>query len=848
MMIVKNEDEMINEEMVRKFYRVIQPLEIDYIGQRANIKVNSEEEFVKNIKEHNGKYDLYTAFRKFNGKRNMNNVVEIDKFYIDIDNDKDGKKLEKVETFLRKQETKILSKVWSGGGWQILIQVQKTTVNDENRKGIIKLNRDFIDWLIDNKLEVDLRPKDLGRVLRIWGTKNVKRDVYCELKELNEISEEELAHNTKVIGSIKRKEVKYDNASQNDGILNPIIEWMWTNPKDTQDTGFNDACGKNAVFYYCSNLGEEKGLEKAREFYRRNGHNSAEADGWKNRWKNDNFTFNDIEVESWFIDNFKEIYESDKFNEYSSKLNILPKIIQPQQGRVITSEFIHKLIPLIRPTDTFSRTGDDSIVETHHGKLKTVKPARLVSLIEEVCIPGVEVWNKKKKRFEKKSVTEQVCKIILESKNLKDSLRKIEKTLNAPIPILREEKLYFPKSGYNEDLKLYLNPEAPEITNPEMSLKEAKNILFEVLKEFCFRKDSDAVKAVLGLLTPFCRGLYKQWNTRTPIRIYFANRERAGKDYLAGIIMIIYEGQAIEEPPICTGKSDTSSNEELRKKILSSIMAGKQLLHFANNKGFINNSVLEQVSTASTWSDRILGGNKIATFDNTLEISLSGNIGTTLTSDLKNRAVVTNLHLAIENANDRRFKRPSLHHWVKDNRSLILSALYSLVRNWYDKGMPEGKKLFASFPEWASICGGILECAGFDNPLEERDEDNIGIDIEQEEMKKLYEYVYEKRGEEWIRKNQIKNLIREEELEELDRIDIFSYLNFQERSDQIKFALLIQKYIGRELSDITLRIDETVKAKHSQKLMFTKKKQKQDLKLDQVFNVFNEKDNDLRKW
>ena len=56
------------------------------------------------------------------------------------------------------------------------------------------------------------------------------------------------------------------------------------------------------------------------------------------------------------------------------------------------------------------------------------------------------------------------------------------------------------------------------------------------------------------------RGLFSSFSVRTPLWIYIANRERAGKDYLAGINGILYEGYALEEPPISMGDKDRGNN------------------------------------------------------------------------------------------------------------------------------------------------------------------------------------------------------------------------------------------------------------------------------------------------
>lgn len=503
----------------------------------------------------------------------------------------------------------------------------------------------------------------------------------------------------------------------------------------------------------------------------------------------------------------------------------LPDILLPQENKTLVTDFIRNLSELLKDTDLFYRVADNSIIEIIEGKMKIVTATRMISLIEGVCVPGIKRWKEKGEGggywvFHKKTASEQMCKIVLATPDFYNKLKRIEKVLSVPVPILKDGKILFPNKQYNPELKLYLNTDAPELSKPDMELEEAKEILNDLFKEFCFKDDSkeDEVKSLLGLLTPYVRGLYDSWNTRTPVFVYFANRERAGKDYLAAIRLLIFEGTAIEEPPISTGKKDGGSNDELRKKFLSGLMAGKQFMHFSNNKGFINNSVFEQFVTAKVYEDRILGKNDIAAFENNLELSLSANTGTTMTADLGHRSVVINLFLGMEDVNKREFKRPNLHYDIIQDRALILSALYSLVRNWFDKGMPKSKELFTSFPEWARVGGGVIEAAGYENPLKNIKVDEVGVDDETSDMKALFEYMFERYADENLSKKQIRDII----INDNDfGSSVFGWMNLEERSGQTRFGFLMDKYSGREFDDVVMKRDTTVKRKSRQKIRFT---------------------------
>ena len=280
-----------------------------------------------------------------------------------------------------------------------------------------------------------------------------------------------------------------------------------------------------------------------------------------------------------------------------------------------------------------------------------------------------------------------------------------------------------------------------------------------------------------------------------------------------------------------------TSDDELRKKILSALLAGRKRLHFANNKGYLDNAVLEAIITSEKYSDRILGKNESPIFDNELEISLSGNVGISFTPDLANRARFARLFLEIEDANARKFERPNLHKWVLENRELILSAIYALVRNWIEKGRPDGSVNFASFPDWARICGGIMEAAAYDSPCTpDKESILLGGDSETLDMKRLFELCYEKSPDTPLTKGRIRQLIEFEE-------DIFSYLDFTKRSDQTKFGNKITKFVGRVLSDIKMIVKDNSIRSSRQEYIFTK--ERVDIDKSKIFGNFYNKNGNV---
>ena len=519
--------------------------------------------------------------------------------------------------------------------------------------------------------------------------------------------------------------------------------------------------------------------------------------------------------------------------EYATAYN--PEIEEKEQGEeegkkfielpgngVLISEFADKLAPVFKNKNLlFYREDLSSIVEIKNNEFKEVKSIRFITLMEKYFTPWIKRFKKIGGSFEVyHSISQITASAILASPNFEDGILKIERIFPVQIPIIYEGKLTFPKKGYDERFNSWTLPNSPEIKT-DMPLEEAKQILYEIYNEFCFQSKQDYTNAIAGLLTPNLRGLFSNFNVRTPLKGYLANRERAGKDFCAGINGIVYEGKYVEETPISTGEFNSSgTNDELRKKLMSAFIQGRRCLHFANNKGKLNSAILEGVLTNPIYSDRILGTNKMGVFSNEMDYSFSGNIGITLTPDLINRSVFIKLFLDIEDANDRDFENPLLHELVLDNRGNILAALYSLINNWIDKGSKPGSIPFASYPEWAKICGGIMEAADLGNPCIRDDtiSQGIALDPDSEEMKILFETMYEKYPDEWIDKKMIELLIRDPDN------TLMPFIDWDKRSDQTKFGIKLNKNVDRLFSDIRLVVKDKTKRASRWDYKFTKEK------------------------
>jgi hypothetical protein len=163
-----------------------------------------------------------------------------------------------------------------------------------------------------------------------------------------------------------------------------------------------------------------------------------------------------------------------------------------------------------------------------------------------------------------------------------------------------------------------------------------------------------------------------------------------------------------------------------------------------------------------------------------------------------------------EDANKRTFPIPLLHDWIKSNRVQILSAIHSLFQYWISKGAPLGKTLFNSFPRWAEIVGGVMVTCGLGDPcLAHEGEDLLGGDQKEVAMKALFQVAFETSPQEWLRKVDIYDIIREQR-ENNDRLGWFGELDGDSKEKSFATNRIGKSLVGfqnRILSSIRLEID-----------------------------------------
>jgi putative DNA primase/helicase len=318
---------------------------------------------------------------------------------------------------------------------------------------------------------------------------------------------------------------------------------------------------------------------------------------------------------------------------------------------------------------------------------------------------------------------------IMASSQFTERLRHLSRVNSCRLPILRDSgELELLPEGYDAASKILTTS---SVTYKEdLPLNVAVETINDLFSEFVFadgdRSKAVAVAALVGL---YGTHLPPDGSLR-PCFIVTKNAEGAGATTLVACAVVPILGM------LPTGVA-SSDEEEMRKMLTSRMREARPVVVLDNQKTRLSSSALESFLTSPTWSDRKLGVNETVTCPNIATVFVTAN-GCTISPDMRRRSLIVELHLEVERAEDRQFRRPLDIPTLLALRSMILAACWSLVRHWHRQGQPPPSRTHSAFPPWASIVGGIVQAAGFACPL---DPANVAItaDDDGDAMRRLVE-------------------------------------------------------------------------------------------------------------
>ena len=448
------------------------------------------------------------------------------------------------------------------------------------------------------------------------------------------------------------------------------------------------------------------------------------------------------------------------FDAYLDHQQTQPATLITLGGDVRECDVVTQVLGLLRPLNVYERGGRlMHLVKREDAEAGRIDPEHLAS---GAVFCRVGVWHLRsligavctfqRQRKEAMVVTpcpEWLPKMILE-RNEWPELRSARALVEWPALV---GDGMVTESGYDEHQRLVariperLGEVARRALAEPMTQERARKALRRLLEPFSdfplaqepgAKGDEPTVaqSALLSLiLTLVARNGYAG---NTPLFVVRKNQKGSG-----GTMLVNAVSQMVAARPVTMVQQPASDDgEEERKQMMSVLLSGAHLALIDNVTRKVGGRVIDSFITSTAASDRLLGGNEMATAPTGTVWCVSGN-NIEFHPDTKRRSIVIDLDSHEANPSGRsdiKYPGPKLFAHIKSHRSTYLAAALGVVCGWVaaQKADPELKagRSMGSFEGWAELIPGALEWAGYPNPIPSSKD--MAADPEKEFLALLY--------------------------------------------------------------------------------------------------------------
>lgn len=278
-------------------------------------------------------------------------------------------------------------------------------------------------------------------------------------------------------------------------------------------------------------------------------------------------------------------------------------------------------------------------------------------------------------------------------------------------PTLRPDGTLLDRPGYDAPTGLLFVasepfPDIPKQPTRSQARAALDYLVTDLLGSFTFAKKHDRSAALSAISTALVRPSLRT----APIHGATAPTRGSGKTLLTDVVAMIATGR----PANVT--SFTPDPDEQRKRILTILMSGYQVVNLDNLEVPLEGEALCTALTSETFSDRILGTQRQATAPTCVTWMATGN-NLIARGDMNRRVIYCALDPKCERPEERHFEK-DLYQWVPDNRPALVAAVLTFLRAYVVAGRPSQKLTpFGGFDDWNNLIRCALVWLGEDDPL-----------------------------------------------------------------------------------------------------------------------------------
>jgi hypothetical protein len=278
-------------------------------------------------------------------------------------------------------------------------------------------------------------------------------------------------------------------------------------------------------------------------------------------------------------------------------------------------------------------------------------------------------------------------------------------------PTMRDDGSLLTRAGYDAATGLLFDPlgvdfpPIPDRPTRDDALKALAE-LSHIIKEFPFVTPAHRAVALSGLLTSVSRRSL----ATAPLHAYSAPIRGSGKSKLVDIAAVIATGQ--EAPVTAAGAND----EELEKRLVSELLAGRAIITIDNCSRPIGGDLLCQMLTQVMVRPRILGKSETPTCPTGAFVAATGQ-NFVAAGDMERRTIVCKLDPKTATPELRVFEFEPVS-LAKERRPQLVAAVLTILRAYHVAGRPGRPDPLGSFEAWSALVRGALLWLGEADPVD----------------------------------------------------------------------------------------------------------------------------------
>ncbi|HRF44993.1 MAG TPA: hypothetical protein PLD30_12295 [Candidatus Competibacteraceae bacterium] len=278
-------------------------------------------------------------------------------------------------------------------------------------------------------------------------------------------------------------------------------------------------------------------------------------------------------------------------------------------------------------------------------------------------------------------------------------------------PTLRPDGTVLDRPGYDASTGLLFVasepfPNIPKHPTRSQAQAALDYLVTDLLGSFTFVKNHDRSAALSAIATALVRPSLRT----APLHGATAPTRGSGKTLLTDVVAMIATGRPANVTTF------TPDPDEQRKRILTILMSGYQVVNLDNLEVPLEGEALCTALTSETFSDRILGTQRQATAPTCVTWMATGN-NLIARGDMTRRVIYCALDPKCERPEERHFEK-DLYQWIPNNRPALVVAVLTFLRAYVAAGRPSQKLTpFGGFDDWSSLIRCALVWLGEEDPL-----------------------------------------------------------------------------------------------------------------------------------